>query len=93
MRIVFFPRVRHPLLRALLVLGGGLLAGALLFFGLIVIAAVLAAGALALLLGRWFPRASRKKSGDDVIEGKFRVVDKADAQAVPRAALPRAKTG
>ncbi len=66
---------RHPLLRALLFATGGLILIGLLFFGLIAGLAVVAFGALALLVRRLLPRKAPRPAGSDIIDGEFRVVD------------------
>ena len=81
---------RHPLLRALLLAAGALILVGLLFFGLIAGVAVIAFGALVLLVRRLLPRkTTRATHGDvagdavlkgaaikgEVIEGEFRVVE------------------
>jgi hypothetical protein len=76
MRIAF-ALPRHPLLRALLFATGALVLVGLLFFGLIAGLAVVAFGTLALLVRRLFARKSSRTRHDDVIEGEFRVVDRA----------------
>ena len=92
MRVVFSsldpPRFlpRNPLLRALAIAVGVLVLAGLLFFGLVAGLALLAIGAIALLLRRLFPRrrpARREDAG--IIDGEFSVVE-----PHPRAALPRA---
>lgn len=79
------PRLpRHPLLR-LLVLGvGAVVLAGLVATGLLVGAALVAAGALTLLVRRWLGPGRRKPSDPEVIEGEFTVVPPR-----PRAALPR----
>lgn len=74
MRIAF-TLPRHPLLRALLLAAGGLILIGLLFFGLVAGLAVVAFGALALLVRRMLPRKAARTGRDEVIEGEFRVVD------------------
>jgi len=76
MRIAF-ALPRHPLLRALLLTTCGLILAGLLFFGLIAGIAVVAFGTLALLVRRLLPRKAARARHDDVIEGEFRVVDRA----------------
>src|SRR5581483_5035303 len=70
-----FPLPRNPLLRALLLAAGGLMLIGLLFFGLIAGLAVVAFGALVLLVRRLLPRKSARPGDGDVIDGEFRVVD------------------
>jgi hypothetical protein len=74
MRIAF-ALPRHPLLRALLLAAGGLILTGLLFFGLIAGLAVVAFGALALVVRGLLPRKAARVTRDGVIEGEFRVVD------------------
>ncbi|MGN6313083.1 MAG: hypothetical protein ACTHMO_04890 [Rhodanobacteraceae bacterium] len=74
MRIAF-ALPRHPLLRALLLAAGGLILAGLLFFGLLAGLAVVAFGALALLVRRLLPRKAARAKRDDIIEGEFRVVE------------------
>jgi len=74
MRIAF-ALPRHPLLRALLLAAGAVILAGLLFFGLIAGLAVVAFGALVLLVRRLLPRKSVRAAHDDIIEGEFRVVD------------------
>lgn len=74
MRIAF-ALPHHPLLRALLLSTGGLVLVGLLFFGLVAGMAVVAFGALALLVRRLLPRKASRTRPGDVIEGEFRVVD------------------
>jgi len=66
---------RNPLLRALLLAAGGLILVGLLFFGLVAGLAVVAFGALALLVRGLLPRKPVRANRADVIEGEFRVVD------------------
>ena len=70
-----FALPRHPLLRALLLAAGGLILVGLLFFGLVAGLAVLAVGALTLLVRRLWPRRTPRPASGGVIEGEFRVVD------------------
>jgi hypothetical protein len=74
MRIAF-ALPRHPLLRALVLACGGLILVGLLFFGLIAGLAVVAFGALALLVRRLLPRKTARAAHAGIIEGEFRVVD------------------
>lgn len=74
MRIAF-ALPRHPLLRALLLAAGGLTVVGLLFLGLVASLAVVAFGALALMVRRLLPRKAARHRNDEVIEGEFRVVD------------------
>lgn len=76
MRIAF-ALPRHPLLRALLLIAGAVILAGLLFFGLVAGLAVVAFGALALMVRRLLPRKAAPGRRDDVIEGEFRVVDRA----------------
>lgn len=76
MRIAF-ALPRHPLLRALLLAAGAVILAGLLFFGLIAGLAVVAFGTLVLLVRRLLPRKAPRPRHDDVIEGEFRVVDRA----------------
>jgi hypothetical protein len=76
MRIAF-ALPRHPLLRALLFVAGALILAGLLFFGLVAGLVVVAFGTLALLVRRLLPRRTARARHDDVIEGEFRVVDRA----------------
>lgn len=80
---------RNPLLRALLLAVGALILAGLLFFGLIAGAALLAFGAVTLLVRRLLPSRSRSSAGnvhgDGIIEGEFKVVEPS------RAPLPRAE--
>ncbi|HJU07583.1 MAG TPA: hypothetical protein VJ727_03785 [Rhodanobacteraceae bacterium] len=66
---------RHPLLRVLLFAASGLILIGLLFFGLIAGLAVVAFGALALMVRRLLPRKATPPAGGDIIDGEFRVVD------------------
>lgn len=66
---------RHPLLRALLLAAGGVVLLGLLFFGLVAGLAMIAFGALVLLVRRLLPRKAAGASRDGVIEGEFRVVE------------------
>ncbi|HJU27152.1 MAG TPA: hypothetical protein VJ722_10775 [Rhodanobacteraceae bacterium] len=74
MRISLAPP-RHPLLRLLLLAAGGLALIGLFFFGLLAGLAVVAVGALTLLVRRLLPRRAPRAAPGDVIEGEFRVVD------------------
>jgi hypothetical protein len=74
---VAFALPRHPLLRLLLLAAGGLVLAGLLFFGLIAGLALAAFGTLVLLVRRLLPRRTARARHDDVIEGEFRVVDRA----------------
>jgi hypothetical protein len=66
---------RHPLLRALLLAVGALILAGLLFFGLVAGLAIVAVGALMLLLRRLLPRKAPRPAQGDVIDGEFRVVE------------------
>ncbi|HET7558173.1 MAG TPA: hypothetical protein VFK08_08890 [Rhodanobacteraceae bacterium] len=76
MRIAF-ALPRHPLLRALLLAAGAVILAGLLFFGLVAGLALAAFGALVLLIRRLLPHKAAPRRRDDVIEGEFRVVDRA----------------
>ncbi|MDQ2971540.1 MAG: hypothetical protein ABIY40_02315 [Rhodanobacteraceae bacterium] len=84
---------RNSLLRALLLAVGTLILFGLLAFGLIAGLALLACGAVTLLVRKLLPRngartGARGAGAGGVIEGEFRVVDPA-----PSPSLPRAKIG
>ena len=68
---------RHPLLRALLIACGGLILVGLLLFGLVAGLALVAFGALLLMVRRLLPRKSApaRAHGEGIIEGEFRVVE------------------
>ncbi|MDE2155033.1 MAG: hypothetical protein KGJ32_03950 [Xanthomonadaceae bacterium] len=74
-------RSRHPLVRALSLLLGLILAGLLLMFGLLVAAALMIGAALSLAVRRWKRRhapanVARTQSArqPDVLEGEFVVI-------------------
>lgn len=76
MRIAF-ALPRHPLLRTLLLAAGAVILAGLLFFGLVAGLALAVVGALVLLVRRLLPRKAARRGRDGVIEGEFRVVDRA----------------
>lgn len=82
-RFIFPVLPRHPLLRALVVVGAAIVLAALVATGLVLGAIALAAAALVLAVRRWFPRNAPRTTDPSVIEGEFTVVPPR-----PRAGLP-----
>ncbi|TAN08359.1 MAG: hypothetical protein EPN38_02435 [Rhodanobacteraceae bacterium] len=74
---------RHPLLRALVLVGVTALVIGLVTVGLAVGAVVLAVAAVTLVLRRWLVRRAARQGDASVIEGEYTVVD-----PHPRARLP-----
>jgi hypothetical protein len=81
----FIKLPRHPLLRALAVIGGTLLLIGLAAMGLLVGAAVVVVTALTVLIRGWLHRRGRRNADPGVIEGEFTVM-----RPGPRGTLPPA---
>jgi hypothetical protein len=80
-----YPRLpRHPLLRALAVVGAAIVLAALVATGLVIGAFVLATAALVLAVRRWLSRRAPRAADPSIIEGEFTVVS-----PQPRMGLPR----
>jgi membrane protein implicated in regulation of membrane protease activity len=83
-RFVHPPLPRHPVLRALAIIGAAVVLTALVATGLVIGAFALAAAALVLAVRRWLSRRTPRTAADpSVIEGEFTVVPPR-----PRASLP-----
>lgn len=80
----FFIRLpRHPLLRAMVLIGGTVLLIGLLAMGLLIGAAVVTFAGLAVLVRGWLRGHGGPRHDTDIIEGEFAVVPPG-----PRATLP-----
>jgi membrane protein implicated in regulation of membrane protease activity len=82
-RFIHPPLPRHPLLRALVVVGAAIVLAALVATGLVIGAFALAAAALVLAVRRWLSPRSPNAADPSIIEGEFTVVPQR-----PRASLP-----
>ena len=80
---IYPPLPRHPLLRALAIIGAAVVLTALVATGLILGAFALVAAALVLTVRRWRSRRAPRAADPAVIEGEFTVVSPR-----PRASLP-----
>lgn len=74
---------RHPLLRALAIVGAAIVLTALVATGLVLGAFALAAVALVLTVRRWLRRGTQRSADPSIIEGEFTVVSPG-----PRVGLP-----
>ena len=72
--IVYPTLPRHPLLRALAVVGAAIVLAALVATGLVIGAFALVAAALVLTVRRWLSRRTPRPADPSVIEGEFTVV-------------------
>jgi membrane protein implicated in regulation of membrane protease activity len=82
-RFVHLSLPRHPLLRALAVVGAALLLAALVATGLVIGAFGLAAAALVLAVRRWLSRRAPNAADPSIIEGEFTVVPPRSRASLP----------
>lgn len=82
-RFIHPPLPRHPLSRALAIVGAAIVLAALVATGLVLGAFALATAALMLAVRRWLSRRAPNATDRSIIEGEFTVVP-----PQPRASLP-----
>jgi membrane protein implicated in regulation of membrane protease activity len=83
-RFVYPPLPRHPLLRALAVVGVAIVLAALVAAGLVIGAFVLATTAVVLAVRRWLTRRAPRAADPSIIEGEFTVVSPRSRVGLPR---------
>jgi len=83
-RFIHTPLPRHPLLRALAIVGAAVVLAALVATGLVLGAFALATAALVLVVRRWFSRRAPRAADPSIIEGEFTVVAPRPPASLPR---------